>query len=547
MKELFTGLFSVSLSGSLVICLVLVLRLFFKKAPKALICALWALTILRLLLPIQIENPISLRPETPVLSSFDTQLFIDSEPVPEDAIPGFIPQKKVDYDLGTKIVLVDYVAVAAGVWACVACGIVLYMLISYLRLKLRVRDAVCSEGKVYTTNRINTAFLLGYLQPRIYLPSGMEAEEQRLVVAHERAHIKRGDNWLKLIGYICLAVHWYNPLVWISYFLLCKDIEDACDELVVRDLTGEERKTYSKALLSCGRERAPLAACPVAFGEISIKQRILNILNYRKPSLWICILAVIAIVLTVVLFMTDPFVQKNPPHYEALTQLLGHPVEEVFEKFDLSEGDMVTESDRDYGKTPIQVEYQGITFNIYFRLDRSNEHLAGFSYVAAYDDLNQAAKDTVTLSRHLWKCYGEGYQAEHRDDPERLSHITVEEVREMFNNPRRAHVGISTVGDLWDITDQAGDAVNKYLEEYQNSEAWQFAYGPESSFADTVVSPGWRVQFSAWSDADSESDTATAYITLRYEMAIMSDPGKYIAATFAVKQNWWDKLLNWLK
>lgn len=388
--------------------------------------------------------------------------------------------------------------------------------------------------------------MLGYLHPRIYLPSDMDAEEAALVVAHERAHKMRGDNWLKLIGYICLALHWFNPLVWISYVLLCRDIEDACDELVVRDLSGEERKTYSKALLSCGKERAPLAACPVAFGEISIKQRILNVLNYRKPTLWVCIVAVMAIVVTVVFFMTDPLVQKNPPYYEELTQLLGQPIEEVFEEFGLSEGDMVTDSNVDYGKTPIQVEYQGIRFNIYFSLDRSSENLTSFSYVAVYDDLDQAAKDTVTLSRHFWRCYGEGYQSEYRDDPQRLSHITVDEVRRMFNNPRREYVGISTLGDIWDITDEAGGNVTAYLEEVQNSDAWQNTYGPGGEIGYGVLQ--WRFQFSAWCDAEDDNDSgAVAYITLQYRLASKSDPGEHIAATFVVKQNWWEKLLNWLK
>lgn len=547
MKELFTGFLSVSLSGSLIICLVLLLRLIFKKVPKALICALWAFTILRLLLPFQIENPISLRPETPVFSANDTQLFIDAQPVAEAVVPEFIPQRSVDLDLGTPKVIVDYVAIAGAVWAAVAFAMVLYMLCSYLRLKLRVREAIRTGDDVYTSTNIRTAFLLGYFRPKIYLPFGINAGDTELIIAHERAHRKRGDNWLKLLGFVCLALHWFNPLVWISYVLLCRDIEDACDEMVIRDLSEDERKAYSTALLSCGKERAPLAACPVAFGEISIRQRILNVLNYRKPALWICIVAVFAIVLTAFFFMTDPLLQRHPPYYDELTQLLGHPIEEVFAKFDLSEGDMVTDSNVDYGKTPIQVEYQGVRFNIYFSLDRYNEKLTGFSYVAAYDDMEQAAKDAVKLSRHFWKCYGEGYQAEHRDDPERLSKITVEEVQEMFTNPRRAYVGISTLGDLWDITDQAGDTVKTYLEEYQKSEVWQSAYGPESSFADSVVSPGWRVQFSAWSDADSDADSATAYITLQYRLAVKSDPGKYIAATFAVEQTWWEKLLNWLK
>ena len=550
MKALFTGFLTVSLSGSLILCLVLLLRLIFSRAPKALICALWSLAIIRLLLPFQIQNPVSLRPETPVLSSYDTQLFVDTEPVSSDSIPQFVPQKFASIDDGDTYVVIDYVAIAANVWAVVAGAMLLYMLISYIRLRFRVRESIrAGKSEVYTCDNIRTAFLLGYFRPKIYLPLGLGEKETQLIINHERAHKKRGDNWLKLLGFICLAMHWFNPLVWITYILLCRDIEDACDEYVVRNLNEEDRRSYSSALLSCGRERAPLAACPVAFGEISIKQRILNVLNYKKPALWICIVLIVAILLVTVFFMTDPFVQKHPPLYDKLTGLLGHSKTELLEELQITENDIVGGSDLETGKTPIQVEYHGIKFNLMVFFDRAEENFASFAYLATYDDTEQAAKDTLNLSRHLWRCYGEGYQAEKRENSDILSKITLEEIREMFKNRRRHTAGIDEIREIWDITDNSGRAVRKYIEEYEASENWQALYGPEGTYKEEMADLRWRLRFSAWSDADPDTPEVKApiYIVLDYKTGIDRDRNAYIAAYFAQEQSWWEKLWNWLK
>ena len=209
MKEIFTGFLSVSIASSLVICLVLLLRLIFKKVPKALVCLLWMLVFVRLLLPFEIETSFSLRPETPSFSGMDTQLFIDTEPLWEEQVPAFIPQvEEKSYPLrGTSTVKIDYVAIAGIVWALITIGLLLYALISYLRLRHRVREAVLLEHNVYMSNRLDSAFLLGYFKPRIYLPMDMKQPSVQMVVAHEKAHIKRGDNWLKLVAFISLSLH----------------------------------------------------------------------------------------------------------------------------------------------------------------------------------------------------------------------------------------------------------------------------------------------------------------------------------------------------
>ena len=548
-KALFTGFLSVSLSGSLILCLVLLLRLVFKKVPKAMICFLWMLAIIRLLIPFQIESPISLQPEMPTFSTYDTQLFVDTEPVSADMIPGFVPQKTVDEGYGWKTVQVDYVAIAAAVWGAVGVGMLLYMVISYVRLKLRVREGILLEKGVYAVTKLRTAFLLGYITPKIYLPADMGDRERELVIAHERAHKMRGDNWLKLASYLCLAVHWFNPLVWVAYLLVCRDIEDACDEMVIRNFNDKERVEYSSALLTCGGERTPLTACPVAFGEISIRQRILNVLNYKKPTLWICIVAVIAILLTTVLFMTNPTKQLHPPMYEELTQLLGQPKEAVLEKLNITEDDIAGGSDLYTGMTPIQVEFQGITFNLFLSFDRSEEEIFGsFTYFSTIEDEETGAQSALKLARHYWDCYKEGYRADQKDDPDRLSDITLDEIREMFKNPRRYHVGVTSIGDNWDISEQGNEAVEKYLQDYQNSESWRANYGPGGTYEREGASLRWMVTFEAWSDADPdvEGQDGPVYIALRYNKRVTHDIGGYIADTFAQEKSWWDKMLDWL-
>ena len=545
MKEIFAAFLSVSIASSFSICLILLLRLVFKKVPKALICLLWALVIVRLLLPFEISSPFSLRPDTPVFSGMDTQLFVDTEPLWEEDVPDFIPQRTVkSYPMKqTSTVQIDYVAIAGLAWAFVACGLLLYALISYLRLRHRVREAVLLDKDVFESSELSTAFLLGYFRPKVYLPGNLEPQAAELVITHELAHKKRGDNWLKLIAFICLSFHWFNPLVWVMYLLLCKDIEDACDEQVIRDMDTDARKAYSSALLSCGKSHRLPTVCPVAFGEISIKKRIINVLNYRKPVLWVCLVAAVAIVLTATFFMTDPTV-KQPAYYDQMTQLLGKPLKEVYTALNINAEDVETKDNLTYGKTPIQVEIEGVPMNLYLVDDRQG-NLAGFQYVAIYvgDDKQQAAEDAVKLARNRWKSYGYGYYADQQEDPDRLYRISVDEVKEMFTNPRAAHVGTSELGDSWDITDQSNQAIKDYLEDYENSLTWA-AYVEEDAYRESRIR--FLHTFSAWSDT-KENQPDETIISLRYMTRALHTPGENDYHTQNYKNmTAWEKFVDWL-
>ncbi|MBQ7801471.1 MAG: hypothetical protein IJ375_04000 [Oscillospiraceae bacterium] len=326
MTTLFQNVLQASLYGSIAIAAVMLLRLALKRAPKKYICLLWVLASLRLLCPFQIESGFSLQPDLDSIAAVRAEPTQTARPVYTPAVPEdtALPED-VEVVYGdafaaeteiTQLVVTDYAAIAAGVWLTAACGLGLWSIGSYLRLKRRVREAVLLSEGVWECAGIDTAFILGYLRPRVYLPMGLSAESRGFILDHEQAHLRRGDHWVKLLGFIALAVHWFNPLVWAAYVLLCRDIEMACDEVVVRNMDLEARKSYSAALLACGAGHRSIAACPVAFGEVSVKARILGVLNYRKKSFWFSVIAILAAIFVAVCFLTSP-VRKDSRDWKA--------------------------------------------------------------------------------------------------------------------------------------------------------------------------------------------------------------------------------------
>lgn len=516
MKELFTGFLSVSLAGSLVLCVILILRLVFKKAPKALTCILWLLAFVRLLLPFQIEAPWSLRPATPVLSADETQLFIESTPVWVGNIPQFVPQSA---DNGWYQV-VDYVQIASVIWVIGTGAVLGYLLISYLLLRRRLSNGVPVEKNVYAVKGLQSAFLLGYISPKIYLPAEMDQGSVELVIAHELMHKKRGDNWLKLVGFLCLAVHWFNPLVWLSYVLMCRDVEDACDEQVIKNLGTDERKAYSTALLACGRPSGKGQRYCAAFGEISIRQRIKNVLNYRKPATWISLIAVAAILLVSFFFMTDP-IKKTvvPQYYDELVQLIGKPVDEVCTVLGVTREQLGSGVLRGVCETTLKAEYMGVDFDLVLLFNDANGVLGSFRYIAKYDGISEeAASDAQMVAHQLWKNYGKGYQWEEQEDPTRLSDITAEEILQIYNTVNERH-GSFSLRDQWDLTDTAPGNVQTYLDQIQVTEYWQNTYAEKAKLYN--VSAHYYLEFTT----GVASDGGSSYIILAYQTGWQ--PGHY--------------------
>lgn len=331
MNTLFQNILTASFHGSIVILAVMLLRLALKKTPRKYICLLWLLAGLRLLMPFQIQSDLSLQPSADPVAQVQQQLsHSQTSAAPEDFSPADLdvpapvqtPEALPDIQAPVTTVIsstpspapetapepdtgFDFLSVLPWFWLGIACCFGIYSLYTYLTLKLKVREAVRIPGG-WECDRIETAFILGFIRPNIYIPMGMTPEEQRYILAHERTHLDKGDHWFKMVGFLALALHWFNPLVWAAYILLCKDIEIACDERVVQFMELEERKAYSAALLNCSTNRAHFAACPVAFGEVSVKERIMSVLSYKKPGFWISLVGVIAIVFVAVCLVTSP-------------------------------------------------------------------------------------------------------------------------------------------------------------------------------------------------------------------------------------------------
>lgn len=315
MAEIFQKALNMSIAAGWLILAVIALRLLLRRAPKRFRLLLWAVVGLRLALPWSIESALSLIPSAQTLPE---GIMLERAPVLDTGIsalngainPGFTAAFTPELGVSANPLQV-LLPIAAAFWMLGAAAMLLWALVSWLRLRKRVREAVRLEENVYECE-IASPFVLGLFRPRIYLPFSLENGERELVLAHERAHITAGDHIIKPPGWLLLAAHWYNPLVWLAYALFCRDIELACDERVVRGLSLSDRADYSQALLDLSRPRGGVRACPLAFGESSVKGRVKSVLSYKKPAFWLVLLAVVVCVGAAVCFLTDPKEEAEP-------------------------------------------------------------------------------------------------------------------------------------------------------------------------------------------------------------------------------------------
>ncbi len=282
-----TQILNTSIAASWLVAAVIVLRLVLRRAPKAFHCCLWALAAIRLLCPFSVESRLSLVPSREVIpESYLTQEPADwestvvLEPVVNPAYED-VPEIPLDTTV-EQLLLQDVYATLA--WYTGMGLMTLYAVYSYLSLRLRSRFAAWVEGKVWECDEVDSPFILGILRPRIYLPAALEEQTRTHVVAHEKAHLRRGDQFWKPLGYGLLTVHWFNLIMWRGYWLLCRDIELACDEAVIQKLDRSGVCRYSETLVRCSIHRRTILACPLAFGEVGVKGRVKTMLHYKKPT-----------------------------------------------------------------------------------------------------------------------------------------------------------------------------------------------------------------------------------------------------------------------
>ena len=311
MAAVFLKLLNLSISASWLVLAVLVLRLVSKRSPKWMNVLLWGIVALRLVLPFSVESALSLIPSaetvSPAVVQFDPAPTITSGvSIIDNAVNPSLSEHFAAVPTMSVNPLYVWTEIAGWVWLIGLGAMLLYALVSYLRLRRRVSVSLPVQDHIYLCDAISSPFILGVVKPHIYLPSGLDEVQRQNVLSHEQAHLARRDHWWKPLGFALLAVYWFNPVLWLAYALLCRDIELACDERVIRTMDESAVKAYSTVLLACSMPRKAVITCPLAFGEVGVKERVRNALHYKKPAFWVVAASVAVCVVVAVCFLTNP-------------------------------------------------------------------------------------------------------------------------------------------------------------------------------------------------------------------------------------------------
>lgn len=439
MDDVFLKLVNLSISASWLILAVLVLRLVLKKAPKWVMPLLWGVVALRLVCLFSIESALSLIPSAetipseivtetrePVLYEQATLDIVTNPTLPSAAeVPVGVSRQQAQVDFNIYSIL----------WLAGMSALLVHALVSAGKLKRKLATAILLRDNIYESEFVDSPFVFGVVKPNIYLPMHMDEGTAAYVIAHEHAHLARRDHWWKVLGYLVLALHWFNPLVWVAYILFCRDIELACDEKVVRGLDGAARADYSQALLSCAAPKRAVAACPLAFGEGNIKTRVKSALHYKKPAFWVAAAAVLAVVIVAVCFLTNPrsergslvWAQKLNAADVASIELYVPAEEEArqYKKLDTEEMaqavELINSSRGTYIEKPETV-YAGLPVWFLLTMDDGTVHAVG-SVVGHYLIIDGDTFDADVENQAEWENYVlKGDSASPIDMADRLSY-----------------------------------------------------------------------------------------------------------------------------
>lgn len=291
MEKIFSEILSMSIDSAWLIAAVIIVRAAMKKSPMYFRKILWGLVGLRLVVPFSLQSALSLVPKV--------------VPQTTQRVTGQIS------DVAAVERSISFEDIAPYVWVAVGVGFLIYGIISYIKLRMRIIDSTLVNKNIYQSEKIQSPFVCGFLKPKIYVPCGLDEETRSCVLKHEETHIKYLDHIIKAIGFVVLCIHWFNPLVWASYFMLCKDIELSCDESVIKKYDDAQCKAYAKALLDLGVDKVRLSACPIAFGEVSIKTRIKSVISYKKAGRALIFASLCVCIMVAVCFMTEPAMALN--------------------------------------------------------------------------------------------------------------------------------------------------------------------------------------------------------------------------------------------
>ncbi len=310
METVFLRIFNMSITAGWTAIAVIILKLLLFKAPKRIHAALWGLVALRLMLPFSSQSIFSIIPSADTLPG---NIMLSKAPAInsgisfiDNAINNAVLSPLYPSEAASVNPMQIVMALASVIWLIGAAAMLIYTAASYIKTRHTVREFLTVEDGVRLCDRVRTPFIFGIFRPKIYLPSRMAEQNNSYVIAHERAHLKRLDHVWKLLGFALLCVYWFNPLLWLAYTLFCRDIELACDEKVLRDSDSDIKKAYSEALLNCSTSKKHIGACPLAFGETSVKARVKNVLRYKKPSRITIVISIVLCIIVSVCVLTDP-------------------------------------------------------------------------------------------------------------------------------------------------------------------------------------------------------------------------------------------------
>ena len=513
MDDVFLKLVNLSISASWLILAVLVLRVVLKKAPKWVMPLLWGVVALRLVCLFSIESALSLIPSAetipseivtetrePVLYEQATLDIVTNPTLPSAAeVPVGVSRQQAQVDFNIYSVL----------WLAGMAALLVHALVSAGKLKRKLATAILLRDNIYESEFVDSPFVFGVVKPNIYLPMHMDEGTAAYVIAHERAHLARRDHWWKVLGYLVLALHWFNPLVWVAYILFCRDIELACDEKVVRGLDGAARADYSQALLSCAAPKRAVAACPLAFGEGNIKMRVKSALHYKKPAFWVAAAAVLAVVIVAVCFLTNPrsergslvWAQKLNAADVASIELYVPAEGEArqYKKLDTEEMaqavELINSSRGTYIEKPETV-YAGLPVWFLLTMDDGTVHAVG-SVVGHYLIIDGDTFDADVENQAEWENYVlKGDSASPIDMADRLSYALY-----------GMTTGVYTLGEavfedsVWETS---------YEETFANTkstpELWLFsALGTDMTgilYGTVTAARGYSYRFSEWEEID---------------------------------------------
>ena len=327
MGDLFLKTLNMSIAASWLILAVMLLRFVLKKAPKWIAVLLWGIVAVRLVVPFSFESALSLIPSAETFNAhniqYETPAISSGIPAINHAVNPILGETFAPNPAASVNPLYVCTFIVSVIWLVGIAAMLLYAVITYVQVHRSVAERAPYEGNIFLCDQVKSPFILGLVRPKIYLPSSMDAMAMEPVIAHEKAHLARHDHWWKPMGFLILAVHWFNPLCWAAYVLLCRDIEIACDERAIRKMDLDGKKHYSTALLECSTQRRLVTICPLAFGEVGVKERVKNVLNYKRPTFWVIAAAVVACAVVTVCFATNPVTEEpNTPNAERPTLIM---------------------------------------------------------------------------------------------------------------------------------------------------------------------------------------------------------------------------------